>query len=137
MVLASSFAFRLAVSFLSYLQRYDSHGSQNDGDDPEAYGDLRLVDGSLGLADKIFTLWVELTLLCAEVVMDRCALEDALLHATALAELKVVDLQNDAEALDEEDAAEDGEHQFFVDYYCRHGDDAADGEDRRCTTGSL
>ena len=63
--------------------------------------------------------------------MDRCALEDALLHATALAELKVVDLQNDAEALDEEDAAEDGEHQLFVDYYCRHGDDAADGQ-RAC-----
>ena len=118
MVLASSFAFRLAVSFLSYLQRDDGHGSQNDGDDPEADGDLRLVDGSLGLAYEIFTLWVELTLLRAEVVMDGCALEDALLHATALAELKVVDLQNDAEALDEEDAAEDGEHQLFVDYYC-------------------
>ena len=56
------------------------------------------MDGSLGLADEIFTLWVELPLLCAAVVMARCALEDALLPATEFAGLKVVDLQNAAAA---------------------------------------
>ena len=40
------------------------------------------------------------------VVMDRRALEDALLHAAALANLVVPHLQDDAQALDEEDATE-------------------------------
>ena len=35
--------------------------------------------------DEGLALWVQLTVLCAEVVVDRCALEDALLDALALA----------------------------------------------------
>ena len=64
--------------------------------------------GSLGFCYEISALRVELRLLCAEVVVYRRALEYTLLYAAALAELVVVHLQNHAEALYEEYAAEYG-----------------------------
>ena len=78
--------------------------------------------------DDIAAVGVELTVLCAEIVVDRCAAEDALLHAMAFAHLVVPHLQDDAEAFHKEDTAKDGQQQFLVDDDGTHGDDAADGE---------
>ena len=63
--------------------------------------------------------------------MDRRALEDALLDAPALAQLVVVNLHHHAEALYEEDTAEDRQHQLLVDDDGTHGDDTADGQRTR------
>ena len=60
--------------------------------------------------------------------MDRCALKDALLYAVALAPFKVVNLKDNAQTFNKEDAAQDGQHEFFVNDDGRHGNDASDGE---------
>src|SRR3712207_6461587 len=77
---------------------------------------------------QISALRVELRILRTEVVVDGGALKDALLHAFALAQLKVPHLQYDAEALYEEYAAENREQQFLMDDDSSNGDNAANGE---------
>ena len=66
------------------------------------------MDGSLRLGEEIVAFGVELRLLCTEVVVYRSAFEYALLYAATLAELVVVDLDDDTQAFHEEDAAEYG-----------------------------
>ena len=63
--------------------------------------------------------------------MDGRALEDAALLAAVLPELEVFHLKDDAEALQEEDATEDGQQQFLVDNNGQDGDDAANGQATR------
>ena len=67
------------------------------------------MHGLVWLFNEIFALRVELAVLCPEVVVDRSALEDALLYAMALASLVVPHLHDDAEAFDEENAAKNGQ----------------------------
>ena len=71
--------------YLSYLQCDDGQCRQDDGYNPETNRNLRLMISVVWLRDEVLALWVQLTVLCAEVVVDRCALEDALLDALALA----------------------------------------------------
>ena len=80
------------------------------------------------LLPQILAVWIQLAVLCAEVVVDRRALEDALLDASALTQLVVIYLHHHAEALYEEDSAEDRQHQLLVDNDGAHGNDSADGE---------
>ena len=74
-----------------------------------------------GLAYEIFALGVELARLRAEVVVYGGALEYALLHAPTLAQSVPVYLHYHAQALNEEYAAEYGQHEFLVYDYCRDG----------------
>ena len=83
---------------------------------------------ALGLLEKVFDFGVELFLLGAERVVQRRPLEHALLHSAARAELGVPHLHDHAEALDEENAAQDGQHQLLVDDYRADGYYAADGQ---------
>ena len=71
---------------------------------------------------------VELRVELAEIVVDRCCPEHP--HALALAPLdfKPLGLNDDAEALHEEDTTEDGQQQFLVDDDGTDADDAADGQ---------
>ena len=85
------------------------------------------MEGIVWLLEQVLAVWVELAVLRAEVVVDWGALEDALLHAMALAQLVVVHLHDDTEALHEEDTAKDRQHQLLVDDDGTHGDDATDG----------
>lgn len=73
---------------------------------------------------------IQLIALCAEVVVDRCALEDTLLHTSPLSYLVIVNLHHHAEAFYEENTAEDRQHQLLVDDdgAC---DDTADGQRTR------
>ena len=80
------------------------------------------------LLPQILAVWIQLAVLCTEVVVDRRALKDALLDASALTQLVVIYLHHHAEALYEEDSAEDRQHQLLVDDDGAHGDDTADGE---------
>ena len=60
--------------------------------------------------------------------MDGCGAEHPHAPALALLNLEPLRLYDDAEALDEEDAAEDGQQQLLVDDDGTHADDAADGQ---------
>ena len=51
------------------------------------------------LLPQILAVWIQLAVLCTEVVVDRRALEDALLDASALTQLVVIYLHHHAEAL--------------------------------------
>ena len=63
--------------------------------------------------------------------MQRGSLEDAPLQSLAVAHLGIVGLQDDTQALHEEDEAKQGQQQFLVyDDGC-HADDAADGQAAR------
>ncbi len=116
---------------LSNLQCDDGQCRQDDGYNPEADGNLRFVVAVARLLPQVLALRVQLAVLCAEVVVDRRALKDALLDAPALAQLVVVNLHHHAEALYEEDTAEDRQHQLLVDDDGTHGDDTADGQRTR------
>ena len=65
------------------------------------------MDGTMWLLDKVFTFWVQLAILCPEVVVDRCALEYALLDAFFLARFVVIYLYNDTKTLYKEYATKD------------------------------
>lgn len=54
------------------------------------------------LLPQILAVRIQLTVLCAEVVVDRCALEDTLLHTSPLSYLVIVNLHHHAEAFYEE-----------------------------------
>ena len=119
---------------LSNLQGDDGECSEDDGDNPEAHGDLGLMQQRVGACHLDAATGVHLLHLRhggAEVVMDGGALEESLLHALLLAPLVVEALDDDREALHEEHAAEDGDEQFLADDDGTHGDDATDGEATR------
>ena len=65
--------------------------------------------------------------------MYGCALKYALLYAPPFAHLEIIHLQHHAQALNEEDAAEYGQQQFFVNDDGSHGDNAANGKRTRIT----
>ena len=66
-----------------------------------------------------------------EMVVYRCTLEEALLHAFLLACFLVEALNDNREALHKEDTTEDGDEQLFADDDGTHGDDTSDGEATR------
>ena len=113
---------------LSDFQRYYGKCREDYGYNPEADGDFRLVYRALGLLEQVLDFGVELRLLRAERVVQRCALEHALLHSVARSELGVPHLHDYAQALYEEYAAQYGQHQLLVDDDCADGYYAADGE---------
>ena len=83
------------------------------------------------LLPQILAVRIQLTVLCAEVVVDRCALEDTLLHTSPLSYLVIVNLHHHAEAFYEENTAEDRQHQLLVDDDGTYCDDTADGQRTR------
>ena len=116
---------------LSNLQGDDGECGEDDGDNPEAHGDLGLMQQRVGACHLDAASGVHLLHLRhggAEVVMDGGALEETLLHALLLAPLVVEALDDDREALHEEDTTEDGDEQLLADDDGTHGDDATDGE---------
>ena len=82
-------------------------------------------------SDEVLAVGIQLRVLRAEVVMDGCTLEDALFHPFAFAHFVVIHLQDNAHTLHEEDAAKDGQQQFFMNDYRANANDAADGQ-RAC-----
>ena len=62
------------------------------------------------------------------MVVDGCALPETAVTPFAFAQLIVEALEDDGEALDEEDAAQYGQEQLLVDAERQHGDDAAYGK---------
>ena len=89
------------------------------------------MDHALWPAPQVAAVGVELPVLGAEGVVYGGALEYALLHPAPLPHLVVPHLHHHAEALDEEDAAEYGQHELLVDDDGAHGDDAPDGQRAR------
>ena len=83
------------------------------------------------LLPQVLAVRIQLTVLSAEVVVDRCALEDTLLHTSPLTYLVIVYLHHHAEAFNEEDTAEDRQHQLLVDDDGTYRDDTADGQRTR------
>ena len=83
------------------------------------------------LLPQVLAVRIQLAVLCAEVVVDRCALEDTLLHTSPLTNLVIVNLHHHAEAFNEEDTAEDRQHQLLVDDDGTYRDDTADGQRTR------
>ena len=122
------------LSLLAYLQGDDGQCSQDDGHNPEADGDLCFVEECIGACYLDGAAGIHLLYLCnrgTEVIMDGGALEEALLHPFLFASLVVEALDDDREALYEEDAAEDGDEQLLADDDGAHGNDATDGEATR------
>ena len=71
---------------------------------------------------------VELRVELAEVVMYRGGSEHAHSAALSLLEFEPLRLNDDTQALYEEDATQDGQQQLFMDDDGTHADDAANGE---------
>lgn len=84
--------------------------------------------GRMGLPDEIGTFRIKLRILCAEVIVNRSAFKDALFHSFALSQFVVPHLHNDAQTLHEEDSAEDGKKQLFMDDDSCNTNDSTDGE---------
>ena len=102
--------------------RYRQH-RQHDAYEPEAGGDLRLRDRSVGpLQEGVYTAVTGLLV----VVVEGGHLEDPLPHAGAsLGVSEVGGLDDHRERLHEEDAAEDRQEQLLADHDGKDGDDAA------------
>ena len=71
---------------------------------------------------------VELRVQSPEVVVDRCGTEHAHPLALLLHQLEPLRLDDDAEALDKEDATEQRQQQLLMDDDGAHTDDAANGQ---------
>lgn len=116
----------------SHLQCDDGQGGQNDTCYPEAYGDFRLVELVFGPAlQDVAARGIKLGVELPEIVMDGRSPEYAHALSLALHVLEVGGLYDDAQALHQEYATQDGEQQFLVyddgpDTY-----DAADGQRSR------
>ena len=83
------------------------------------------------LLHQVLAIRIQGAVFRSEVVMDRCALEYALLHSTALAQLVVVDLHYHAQALNKEYSTQYRQQQLLVYHDGTNGYDAADGERTR------
>ena len=75
----------LYTTALPYFQRNDGKSRQNDGDNPETYGDFSFVFGRIWALDEILAIGVELRIGHAEVVINGCSLEDSLPDAMPFA----------------------------------------------------
>ena len=82
-------------------------GGEGGGDEPETHDDLRL-----GPAGEV------------KVVVDGCAAEEAF----AAGIFEVADLQDDAEKLDDEDAADDEQENFISGDKCAVAHSGAEGQ---------
>ena len=122
-----------ALCQLSYLECDDGHCSEDDSHDDETQGDFAFMHCTVWHFHEILTVRVKLAVLCAEVVVYRCAFEDALLYTFALTYLIVPYLHDNAQTLDEEDSAENGQQEFLMDDDGTHSNDTADGEAARIT----
>ena len=110
----------------SDFQRDDGQCGQNDGHNPEADRDLRLMPCAMRpVAEDIATSLVELFGQHSEIVVNRRTLEDALTHSASFAQLEVFHLKNHAQTLDKEDAAKNGDEQFLMDDDGQNGNQSA------------
>ena len=82
------------------------------------------MPSTLGPFEDIFAVRLELGREHAEIVVNRRALEDALLDAFSFSRFVELHLENHADAFQQEDATEDGDEQFLVDDDGEHRDDA-------------
>ena len=76
----------------------------------------------------ICTGCIELGVEFAEIVVNGCGTEHTDALASTFLNLEPLCLDDHAEALHEEDTAEDGQKEFFMDDDGAHTDDAADGQ---------
>ena len=114
--------------FLSDFQCNDGQNGEDEGDNPEPDCEFRFKHHTAGFLEHIGAVGLEILVLGAEMVMYRGALEDALFAPVFLSTFVIPHLQYHAETLDEEDAAQEWQQQFFMDDDGTHSDDAADGE---------
>ena len=71
---------------------------------------------------------VELRIQTAESIVDGCSTEHAYTLALTLLQLEPLSLYDDAQTLNEEDATQQGKHQFLMDDDGTHSNDATNGQ---------
>ncbi len=90
------------------------------------------MEGAVGpVAQHIAAVFWQLLFSLSESVVNRRGTEQSYGAALALGVFEVEALQNDTQALDKENAAENGEQQLLVDDDGTHADDAANGQRTR------
>ena len=78
--------------------------------------------------EQITAFRIQLSRCNAEVVMNRCTLEDSLFLAFLLSYLEIFNLEDYREVFNQEYTAKDRNQQFLVDDDGKYSDDSTDGQ---------